>query len=132
MSQDARSRLLERLNEYRDLIAFVLLFLGGLGWIYAQFARKEKVKVQNCILSAIIDSTSDKTTVAIRQNEIEGIDLELKVLDTKSPLSQEEDSRHKILQDKRRAAEMALNSARDALIERYNNLLKGTCGGMGE
>jgi hypothetical protein len=49
------SGFLDALNRYKELIAIIVFFIGGISWLYGYFATKEQVKVMKCLMNTNIE-----------------------------------------------------------------------------
>lgn len=50
-TRGAISYFLTRLKEYKEFIAIIAFFMGGIMWIYGFFATKNEVKVLRCLMN---------------------------------------------------------------------------------
>jgi hypothetical protein len=46
---------IDALNRYKELIAIIVFFIGGLSWLYGYFATKEQVRVMKCLMNTNIE-----------------------------------------------------------------------------
>jgi hypothetical protein len=49
------NRFMDALNRYKELIAIIVFFVGGISWLYGYFATKEQVRVMKCLLNTNIE-----------------------------------------------------------------------------
>ena len=63
--------MLEKLKAYKELLAIIVFFLGGLFWIQNQFPTKTDLKAQIGVLNCLLDKY-----MVLTQRQIRGRDLE--------------------------------------------------------
>jgi hypothetical protein len=76
--------VLDRLKEYKELIAVLVFFLGGFTWIYGYFATKSQLIEMKCVLNANVSLLSGQLQGnALAQSLIKN--QEMQMLITKQP-----------------------------------------------
>jgi predicted RNase H-like nuclease (RuvC/YqgF family) len=70
--------MLEKLKEYRDVLAIVVFFLGGFFWIQGQYPTKTDLKSDIGVLSCQLDKYMSLTQLQIRGRDLERQAEELK------------------------------------------------------
>jgi len=63
--------MLEKLKEYKELIAIVVFFLGGFFWLQAQFPNKSDLKAELDSLHCLLEKYMKLTQLQIRNQELE-------------------------------------------------------------
>lgn len=87
---------LQRLNDFKEFIAILVFFLGGVVWIYDYFATKQQLVQFNCLLTASISIARADADTKYLSDKIVEIDLQATELDEKrlkGPLSAAEKKR---------------------------------------
>lgn len=69
--------MLEKLKAYKEMLAIIVFFLGGLFWIQNQFPTKSDLKAQIGILNCLLDKYMVLTQRQIRSRDLERQQLEL-------------------------------------------------------
>jgi hypothetical protein len=62
----------QRLEEYKELVAILAFFLGGFFWIQNQFPTKTDLKTQIGVLSCLLDKYMSLTQLQNRAQTLEG------------------------------------------------------------
>lgn len=70
--------MLEKLKEYKELIAIVVFFLGGFFWLENEFPKKKDITVLDCQL---------KKWMELTQLQMKSHDLEIKVQELESVIN---------------------------------------------
>src|SRR5437763_793316 len=52
---ESPNAFLSTLNKYKELIAVMIFFIGGVSWIYGYFATKEQVRFVKCLMNTNIE-----------------------------------------------------------------------------
>lgn len=55
VGQRPSNPFIDALNKYKELIAVIVFFIGGVSWLYGYFATKEQVSVMKCLMNANIE-----------------------------------------------------------------------------
>ena len=76
--QQSRGGLFERLKEYKELLAIIVFFLGGVFWIQGQYPTKTDLKTEIGVLSCLLDKYMSLTQLQIRGRDLERQAQELK------------------------------------------------------
>ena len=63
---------LQRLQEYKELLAIMAFFLGGFFWIQGQYPTKSDLKAQIGVLSCLLDKYMSLTQLQNRAQTLEG------------------------------------------------------------
>ena len=63
--------MLEKLKEYKELIAIIVFFLGGFIWLDTQFPTKTDLKAEIASLNCLLEKYMTLTQLQIRGQEIE-------------------------------------------------------------
>ncbi|MEI7457612.1 MAG: hypothetical protein WCK93_12910 [Nitrosomonadales bacterium] len=71
--------MLERLKEYKELIAIIAFFLGGFFWLQSQYPNKSEVKDEFNSIRCQLNSYMKLTQLQIRSQEL---DKQLNVADS--------------------------------------------------
>jgi hypothetical protein len=58
------SRFIKKLNEYKELIGFVIFVIAGIFWAFAYFATKQQLTELKCLMNANISIIQGKTDSA--------------------------------------------------------------------
>jgi hypothetical protein len=69
--------MLEKLKAYKEMLAIIVFFLGGLFWIQNQFPTKTDLKTQIGILNCLLDKYMVLTQRQIRSRDLERQQLEI-------------------------------------------------------
>ncbi len=63
--------MLEKLKEYKELIAIIVFFLGGFTWLNTQFPTKSDLKAEIASLNCLLEQYMTLTQLQIRGQQIE-------------------------------------------------------------
>lgn len=63
--------MLEKLKEYKELIAIIVFFLGGFFWLQSEFPSKNDLKSQLKVINCQLDSYMQLTQLQISSQEQE-------------------------------------------------------------
>ncbi len=63
--------LVERLNEYKELIAILVFFLGGFIWLDTQFPTKSDLKAEIASVNCLLEQYMTLTQLQVRGQELE-------------------------------------------------------------
>lgn len=63
--------MLQKLKEYKELIAIIVFFLGGFTWLNTQFPTKSDLKAEIASLNCLLEKYMTLTQLQIRGQEIE-------------------------------------------------------------
>jgi cell division protein FtsB len=63
--------VIERLREYKELIAVIVFFSGGLWWIEDKYPTKTDLKKQVSVLECLLDKYMNLTQLQIRGRDVE-------------------------------------------------------------
>ena len=78
---NAKSSYLLRLKEYKEFIAIILFFMGGVIWITGFFATRNQVEIMECLLHNKISLVESKVTMLILPTELARMKSELESLE---------------------------------------------------
>lgn len=86
-------RVLKVAGQYKEMIAIIVFFLGGLSWILGYFATKQQAKELHCTMQKNVDHLDSQMQLRFYQDELIDIGRDLEELGTKelsAPLSERE------------------------------------------
>lgn len=63
--------MLEKLKEYKELVAIIVFFLGGFIWLNNQFPTKGDLKAEIGFLNCLVEKYMTLTQLQIRGQELE-------------------------------------------------------------
>ena len=63
--------MLEKLKEYKELIAIIVFFLGGFIWLDTQFPTKSDLKAEIASLNCLLEKYMTLTQLQVRGQELE-------------------------------------------------------------
>ncbi len=63
--------MLEKLNQYKELIAIIVFFLGGFFWIESEFPNKSDLKAELSSVHCLLEGYMKLTQLQIRNQEFE-------------------------------------------------------------
>lgn len=63
--------MLEKLKEYKELIAIIVFFLGGFIWLNNQFPTKNDLKAEIGFLNCMLDKYMTLTQLQLRGQDLE-------------------------------------------------------------
>jgi len=63
--------MLQKLQEYKELIAIIVFFLGGFAWLNNQFPTKSDLKAEIQALNCLLEKYMTLTQLQIRGQELE-------------------------------------------------------------
>jgi hypothetical protein len=66
----AIAKFLAKLKEYKELIALIMFFVGGIIWLYAAFATKSYVASIRCLLGATIERVDNEAQSRVHEGDI--------------------------------------------------------------
>ncbi len=130
--------MLERLKEYKELLAILVFFLGGFFWVQNRFPTKTDLRAEIAGLNCLLDKY-----MLLTQLQIRGRDLERQVLNltaqialygedddpTRPPLSpamrQDRDARQEELNDTRGALKSNVADIEKIRDELQRNVCRG-------
>jgi hypothetical protein len=118
--------VLQKLKDYKEVIALIVFFLGGFTWIQKNFPDKtyldDRIKAQGskiatleCLLSHNINATDAQLKMKIHSDDIEKFRARSATLNHKSPATLSEDEKNELDELKR-----SIENARDDLQKEQN------------
>jgi hypothetical protein len=123
--------MLEKLNQYKEVITLVVFFLGGFFWIENQFPTKLDLTRQIGVLKCELDNYMKLTQLQIRSRDLERT-IQTLDQDLGMPISTDlPPSFREILDQKKnqRADDIAaLKSVNDQIASIFNDLGRQICG----
>lgn len=129
--------MLERLKEYKELLAIVVFFLGGFFWIQNRYPTKTDLRSEIRVLNCLLDKY-----MLLTQLQIRGRDLERQVADLSNQLAlydsapdpilpispamrQERDEKRKLLDETRSALKANVAEIQKTGDELQRNVCRG-------
>jgi hypothetical protein len=85
------SPFMEALNRYKELIAIIFFFIGGISWLYGYFATKEQMRVMKCLMNTNIEFIQYQLQQKLAFDERRQYDAEHLRLETSEKHSREDD-----------------------------------------
>jgi hypothetical protein len=121
------SNFLKPVNEYKELIALLLFFLGGAFWIFDYFATKHQVKQLQCLLNANIGFIQGRMdSGSLSQILVENL-RESASLDMKQTLTAEETLKRNQLRTAASDIGRKIADADGATAQALSKLKSGDC-----
>ena len=118
---------LQRLKEYKEFIAILVFFFGGVLWILGYFATKKQVDDLRCLLNANVDFIQGKIDAAsLSQLLIQNLE-QTNVIASKTTLTSEEIQKRIQLETGTKDISRQLALAQDASTQALDKLRKGGC-----
>jgi hypothetical protein len=77
MKNSQVNRFAEFLKEYKELIAAIGFFAGGILWVFGYFATKEEVRILNCLLTQHVKLLEGRQDQQTASNELADVRIEL-------------------------------------------------------
>jgi hypothetical protein len=122
-----KSGFIAKLGEYKEFLALLIFFLGGVFWIFAYFATKEQLKTVQCLMNsnfAVIQGKLDSSSLS--QLLVQNLE-DTAALDRKPNLTAAEAVKRKQLKTAANDISRRLTEADTATTKALNKLKSGDC-----
>jgi hypothetical protein len=123
----SKKTVLQKLGEYKEFIALLAFFLGGVFWIFAYFATKEQLKSIQCLMNANLTAIQGRMDYAsLSQLMIQNFE-ETASLEGKPSLTAAETVKRNQLKTAANEISRKLAEAETAISQGLNKLRSGEC-----
>jgi hypothetical protein len=127
------------MKEYKELIATIVFFLGGVSWVFGYFATKEELrvfrdtastqnKILHCVLQKHVQLLEGKQQWKVSSDELMAIQEEIRKQAPTSAQFSENDIRKIVrLEQQRDEIKASINSAEKDVAEAKNAIMYRDC-----
>ncbi len=130
--------MLDKLKEYKELIAIIVFFIGGFFWLQSQYPNKTDLKLELATVRCQLSKYMEMTQMQIRNQNLEKQLLDLKKKLSKVPSSNGRQSEIPLspamqleiqyMKDAYKTKKKQLEQLENNMIKLRDELARGACG----
>jgi hypothetical protein len=124
---EGERKFLDTLKAYKELIAILVFFLGGVLWMFGYFATQKQLTELRCWMVANVEFVQGRMDAAsLSDLSVKNIE-DLTALNEKATLSADERARKRRLEIANDEIARKLAAAESATVQALNKLTSGEC-----
>ncbi|RWO49230.1 hypothetical protein [Mesorhizobium sp.] len=127
--QEKLRSLFSYLRDFKEVVAIVIFFVGGVIWLYAAFATKQYVAEVKCLLGATIERIDNEAQAKTFQAEIIEHSIRLERMQSDGPTSPNIIGDLELIKQKIEDLKTKKSLADEVTKKASQRVINGECGG---